>query len=99
MAIKLLTIGKSDKPGKKMMARFEVDGRERTTHFGDSSMKDYTTHPKMIREQRKKAYLSRHRANENWDDPTSAGSLSRWILWNKPSISASIEDYRRQFNL
>ena len=81
------------------MAKFEVDGRERTTHFGDSSMKDYTTHPKAIREDRKKAYLSRHRANEDWTDVTSAGALSRYILWNKSSISASLEDYKRRFNL
>ncbi len=81
-----------------MMAVFEVDGRERTTHFGDSSMSDYTTHPPTIRESRKAAYLSRHKSNENWDDPTSAGALSRWILWNKPSISASIADYKKRFN-
>jgi hypothetical protein len=99
MAIKLLSISQSDKPGKKMMARFEIDGRENTTHFGDATMKDYTSHPKPIREARKAAYLSRHKANENWDDPTSAGALSRWVLWNKPSIRASIEDYRRRFNL
>jgi hypothetical protein len=97
--IKLLRITKSDKPGKKMMAVFEVDGRENTTHFGDSSMSDYTTHPPAIRESRKSAYLSRHKSNENWNDPTSAGALSRWILWNKPSISASIADYKRRFNL
>jgi hypothetical protein len=95
--MKLLHIGRSDKPGKKMMATFEVDGRERTTHFGDSTMKDYTTHPTAIREARKAAYLSRHKANENWDDATSAGALSRWVLWNKPSISASIADYKRRF--
>jgi len=97
--IKLLRIERSDKPGKKMMAVFEIDGRENTTHFGDSTMKDYTTHPAPIREARKSAYLSRHKSNENWNDPTSAGSLSRWVLWNKPSLSASIADYKRRFNL
>lgn len=81
------------------MATFEVDGRERTTHFGDSSLNDYTTHPKAIREQRKKAYLSRHRANEDWSDPTSAGALARFILWNKPSIQASLADYKQRFSL
>ena len=97
--IKLLRITRSDKPEKKMMAVFEKDGRESTTHFGDSSMKDYTTHPASIRESRKAAYLSRHRANEDWNDPTSAGALSRWVLWNKPTISASIADYKQRFNL
>jgi hypothetical protein len=99
MAIKFLGLQRSDKPEKKYMASFEVDGRERTTHFGDSSMKDYTTHPKAIREDRKKAYDSRHRSNENWSDPTSAGALAKYILWNKTSISASLADYKRRFNL
>lgn len=81
------------------MATFDVDGRERTTHFGAKGMKDYTTHPKLIREARKRAYDSRHRANEDWSDPTSAGALAKYILWNKPTISASLADYRRRFNV
>lgn len=81
------------------MARFEVDGRERTTHFGAAGMKDYTTHDRAVREARKKAYDSRHRANENWNDPLSSGALAKYILWNRPTISASLADYRRRFNL
>jgi hypothetical protein len=97
--IKLLRITRSDKPGKRMMAVFEIDGRENTTHFGDSTMKTYTLHPPAIREARKAAYLSRHRSRENWNDATSAAALSRWILWNQPTVSASIADYKRRFNL
>jgi len=80
-----------------MMAVFEIDGRENTTHFGDSTMNNYTTHPPAIREARQAAYLSRHRSRENWNDPTSAGGLARWILWNKTTVSASIADYKRRF--
>ena len=36
---------------------------------------------------------------ENWNDYMSAGSLSRWILWNKPTLTASIQDYMRRFKL
>jgi len=97
MPIKFMGIQRSDKPGKKYMAKFEVDGRERTTHFGDASMRDYTTHPKAIREARKKAYDARHRPNEDWTDPLSAGALSKFILWTKPSISAAVENYKRHF--
>lgn len=99
MTIKFLGISRSTNPDKKYMARFEVDGRERTTHFGAAGMKDYLSHPKAIREARKKAYDSRHRANENWSDPTSAGALAKYILWNKTSLDASMADYRRRFNL
>lgn len=99
MTIKLLKIGRSTNPEKKMMAVFEVDGRERTTHFGQAGAKDYTLHDKATREARKKAYDSRHRPTEDWSDPTSAGALSKYILWNKTSRSASIADYKRRFNL
>jgi hypothetical protein len=43
-------------------------------------------------------YLERH-SKENWNDWMSAGSLSRWLLWNKKSISASYNDYLKRFNL
>jgi hypothetical protein len=49
--------------------------------------------------KRKQAYLDRHRTNENWNDYMSAGSLSRWTLWNKKTLSASIADYKKRFNL
>ena len=29
----------------------------------------------------------------------TAGSLSRYILWNKPTLKGSISDYRKRFNL
>lgn len=99
MTIKLLGISRSTNPDKKYMARFEVDGRERTTHFGAAGMKDYTLHSKLDREARKRAYDARHRPNEDWSDFMSAGSLAKYILWNKPTISASITDYKRRFNL
>lgn len=94
----MLEIARSSNPEKKMMARFEVDGRERTTHFGQAGAKDYTRHDAAVREARKKAYDSRHRPTEDWSDPTSAGALSKYILWNKTSVSASIADYKRRFN-
>jgi hypothetical protein len=97
MAIKFLGLERSSNPEKKYMAKFEVDGRERTTHFGQAGAMDYTRHPKLVREARKKAYDARHRPVEDWSDPTSAGALSKFILWNLPSISASLADYKRRF--
>lgn len=72
------------------------NGRTKTTHFGASGMSDYT---KNHDEMRKNLYIARHSANENFNDPTSAGALSRWVLWNKPTVSASIADYKRRFGL
>ena len=92
----LIKITKSNKNGKKMMAVFEncQSGREKVVHFGSAGMEDYTIHKD---DERKRRYIARHKANENWNNPVSAGALSRWILWNKASIRASVADYKRRF--
>ena len=90
-------IKKSTNAKKKYMAIF-YDGEKkvRTSHFGSAGMSDFTRHKD---EERKKRYIERHKKNENWNDKFSAGALSRWILWNKPTLRDSIADYKRRFNL
>ncbi len=92
-----VVIKKSTRAEKKLMAIFTdcSNGRQKTTHFGASGYSDYTIHRDVARKQR---YLNRHRKNENWNDPYSAGALSALILWNKPTLSASIADYKHRFN-
>lgn len=95
--MKLLSIKPSTKADKKYMAIFETDaGRTKTTHFGAAGYDDFI---KSKNEVKKAAYIARHKVNENFQNPTTAGALSRWILWNKPTLSASIADYKRKFNL
>lgn len=65
-------------------------------HFGDASYEDYTQHKD---EERKESYLKRHRPNQNWDDPTTAGFWARWLLWNKPTLNQSIQDTEERFNI
>lgn len=83
----------STRKDKKYMAIFE-DGTK--THFGAKGMDDFTITGD---EDQKMRYLNRHRKNENWNDFKSPGALSRWILWNKPTIKESLKDYKRRFNL
>ena len=64
--------------------------------FLSAGASDMTQHRDPIRKQR---YIDRHKKNENWNDYMSAGSLSRWILWNKTTLQASISDYKSKFNL
>lgn len=90
---KLIGIYKSDRKGKKYYALFS-DGSK--VYFGASGYEDYTIHKDPARKER---YIKRHEKNENWNNPVSAGALSRWILWNKPTISESIADYKRRFGL
>ena len=97
-------ISRSSNPEKKLMAVFEdKEGKKvKTTHFGQRGASDYTKHGD---KERMKRYLERHgggtttSTKENWKDPTTAGSLSRWVLWNKPSLSGSFSDYKRRFGL
>ena len=93
--VKLVKIVKSPKRDKKLMAVYS-DGKQ--VHFGATGYSDYTKHKDPARKQR---YDMRHKSRENWGKSgyRSPGSLSKWILWNKPSLRASIADYKRKFNL
>ena len=99
-----VTISRSSNSEKKLMAVFEdSEGKKiKTTHFGQRGASDYTKHGEKERMER---YLERHgggfetSTKENWKDPTTAGALSRWILWNKPSLKASFDDYKSRFGL
>ena len=95
--MKLESITPSTSPGKKYKAIFRLDtGRSKTIHFGAAGMSDYTKHHD---ETRKAAYIARHSVNESFNSPMTAGALSRWILWNKKTLSASISDFKNKFNL
>jgi len=101
MAVKLISIQKSNKAGKKMMAVFDVDGKEKTIHFGASGYKDFTIYSKedpKNAEKKRTAYIARHRDNENWSSPMSAGALSRFVLWESPTISGGIRAYKKRFS-
>ena len=91
-------IQESTNPEKKLMAIFtKPNGKTKTTHFGARGMSDYTQHKD---KDRMKNYLARHgKMGENWNDPTTAGALSRWILWGKPSLRESFNDFKKRFNL
>ena len=66
------------------------------TSFGALGYEDYTQHGD---KKRKQLYLNRHRKNEDWSNPKTAGALSRWILWNKPTLEESINNYIKKFNM
>ena len=97
--MKLKSVKPSPNPDKKLVATFEKDdGSTKTTHFGAKGMDDYTkTHDP---EQRRR-YIERHgRGAENWRDPTSAGALSRYILWGEStSLARNVAAFRKRFSL
>jgi len=81
--------------------KFRMDFVDRTgkvfkaTKFGARGYSDYTKHKDP---QRKQRYIRRHdTGRQDHLNPFTAGALSRWILWNKRSISASYSDFNRRF--
>ena len=67
---------------------------KKTVHLRQAGASDITQHKS---EDRKNRYIDRHKKNENWNDPTTAGFYSRWITWNKPTLTESIRDTNRRF--
>lgn len=90
---------KSERKGKKYKVVLIYDnGKTKTIHIGQEGADDMTTHGD---EDRKKKYLARHKARENWTKSgiDTAGFWSRWLTWNKSSISASIKDIENRFKI
>ncbi len=98
MKAKKVVISPSKIKNKKLTAIFyDKDNKKiKTVHFGAAGMSDFTINKD---EERKKRYLNRHRARENWNDPMTGGALARFVLWNLPTRKASIADYKRRFRL
>ena len=100
--MKLLSIKSSDRKEKRYVAEFcECIGeskckseKRKRTHFGFKGGSTYIDHKD---DKKKDAYIARHKVNENWNDPTSAGALARYILWNKKTLTESIADFKRKF--
>ena len=75
-----MNIKKSTRKHKK----YQTVYNGKTIHFGDDRYEDYTTHHD---NKRKQSYLKRH---GNKTDPAKPGFWAQNILWNKPTIQASI---------
>jgi len=90
----LIILKKSSHPDKKFMV---IIGNK-TIHFGAKGYSDFTHHKDPAR---MKLYKNRHIKRENWTKSgiKTAGFWSKWILWNKPSLTASIKDTERRFNI
>ncbi len=96
-AKKLLKIIKSSNPKKKYDAYFLLDnGKEKKVSFGQNGASDYTIHND---DERKERYIRRHRVRENWDNPLTAGALSKFVLWNRKTLAGSIAHFKNKFKL
>ena len=99
--LSLISIKKSPKKDKKYVASFCKNGRVKQTHFGAKGYQNYggVGKDRHLSKERKKRYIQRHKSRENWNDPTSAGALSRYVLWDKPSFREGVSSFKRRFKL
>ena len=95
--MKLLKVTASKNPKKRYSAHFKKDdGFLKVVSFGSPDHDNFTIHKD---EKRKRAYLARHKKDLRTNEPTRAGYLSYYLLWNKKSLKESIKDYKQKFNL
>ena len=92
-----LTIRTATDGTHKYVAVFESETSHKTIPFGAKGMSDYTQHHDKLRRQR---YLTRHRARESWNNPQTAGALSRHLLWgDSTSFQTNLQSFKRRFSL
>jgi hypothetical protein len=101
--IKLVKLKGDEKKYKAVLLNTDT-GREKSVKFGAAGMQDYTKYYKKqgkeVADEKKAAYIARHsKNNEDWtaSGKDTAGFFSRWVLWNKPSVEASLADVKRRF--
>ena len=88
-----VVISKSENINKKYKA--VIDGKK-TVHFGQAGASDMTQHKDKESKQR---YIDRHKKNENWgaSGVDTAGFYSKYVLWNKETLTKSVDDLNKIF--
>jgi hypothetical protein len=98
--IALISVSKDLRPNKssKYKAVFHIgdDKIKKVVYFGGRGYRDYTM--KSTPDKTRLLYIGRHK-KEDWGDPLSRGTLSRYILWEHKDINKAIKKYRSKFNL
>jgi hypothetical protein len=103
----LLSVKPSSRKDKRYTATFCLCEKKnacrgenhKQTSFGDPTATTYTDGATA---EKKKAYLARHSKSpgQDWSSPTTAGSLSRYLLWGASrSLRENIKAFKKKFDL
>jgi hypothetical protein len=98
--MRLISIVKSPRAGKKWRATFEHSGPTGLTRFhtdfGASGYVDFTAgaSPEQAR-----LYKQRHKKDLATKNPTRPGFLSYYVLWGSPDFDANVRAYKNRFHL
>lgn len=103
--MKLTKISPADDGKHKYIASFceckgtsKCDGAKKVK-FGAKGYKDYIQYSKEsheVADKHREAYIARH-SKEDWTKPDTAGTLSRFILWEKRTLKEAIKAFLRRF--
>ena len=85
----------SNKPNKRFMV---INPKGKLIYFGHP---DYIVYWEHKDKKRMQQYLKRHKKNEIWSKRgiNTAGWWSRWLNWNKPTLTSSINHIKKKFNI
>lgn len=99
MDIEKLIITDMPNGPKRLKAEFYIKGRSKPLirRFGSAGSRTYYDgEPDEVM----KAYLARHgKLNEDWSDITTAGALSRFVLWYSPSRDKVEKFLKKKFKI
>ena len=84
------------KPSHLSSKKYDAIIGNKTIPFGARNYEDYTKHKN---DDRKKLYENRHKKNEDWNNPLTAGFWAKNILWNKKTLTESIKDTNKKYNV
>lgn len=93
-----ITLEKLNSGTYKFKVIIESDDKKKTLKFGARGYSDYTMHKNL---ERKKAYIARHKVKENFlkSGIYTKGFWAKNLLWNQPTIEASIKNIENKFGV
>ena len=98
MAYEFLSLIKANDGKHKYIAKLQnkTTGREKNVKFGAVGYDDFTKTKSL---EQKERYINRHKKNENWTKGgvDTAGFWSKNLLWNKPTITASLSEIKKKY--
>ena len=88
-----VVIQKSTKPDKKYQATMN----NRTIHFGQMGMQDFTINRD---ESRRQNYIQRHGAQQDWSKKNimTPGFMSRYVLWEAPTVRGAVAKLNKKYS-
>jgi hypothetical protein len=82
---------KSDRKGKRFV--IEMPDKGHRHHFGSDVGRTYIDGRT---DEERDAWIARHRADKNWDNPHSGVYYSRYLLWTERSLKDAIKALERK---